>query len=352
MYGWMCCNQWEKWAQWDDEDRRVAQDSMRSQIEALRPHAAAFIWANGSDGRPPPEVLGWYQRHPVRPALAERDRRHRLLGQPGRRRRTAVGRHPDGRPVQLAAAELLVRRTLRRHPRGVGRTGRQRAHPAVRQPEVVHPGRQAVADQRHLVLPRRLRRQQRATGQHPAPPSMRRYGSSKGAEEFTRKAQLAHYESTRAQFEAFAAGGWDTHKMTIYWMLNNHWPSFFGNLFDYYLRPGGAYYGAKKGLQPLSVVFDSYATGDHSKADITVVNQSADRPRRPAGPGTGLRPAGQTARRPGHRGRHRRRQRCEPGHDAAPGRTQLAGVLRTLRPDGLLRRRRGRQRLLAVPAAR
>ncbi len=24
MFGWMCCNQWEKWAQWDDEDRSVA----------------------------------------------------------------------------------------------------------------------------------------------------------------------------------------------------------------------------------------------------------------------------------------------------------------------------------------
>ncbi len=24
MFGWMCCNQWEKWSQWDDEDRRVA----------------------------------------------------------------------------------------------------------------------------------------------------------------------------------------------------------------------------------------------------------------------------------------------------------------------------------------
>jgi exo-1,4-beta-D-glucosaminidase len=57
-------------------------------------------------------------------------------------------------------------------------------------------------------------------------------------------------------------------------MLNSHWPSFFGNIFDYYLRPGGAYYGAKKGLRPLSVVFDSYATGDHSTADVIVVNQS------------------------------------------------------------------------------
>ena len=64
--------------------------------------------------------------------------------------------------------------------------------------------------------------------------------------------------------------------MTIYWMLNSHWPSFFGNIFDYYLRPGGAYYGAKKGLRPLSVVFDSYATGDHSTANVAVVNQSPD----------------------------------------------------------------------------
>jgi exo-1,4-beta-D-glucosaminidase len=62
--------------------------------------------------------------------------------------------------------------------------------------------------------------------------------------------------------------------MTIYWMLNSHWPSFFGNLFDYYLRPGGAYYGAKKGLRPLSVVFDSFATGDHNLAKVSVVNQT------------------------------------------------------------------------------
>ena len=62
--------------------------------------------------------------------------------------------------------------------------------------------------------------------------------------------------------------------MTIYWMLNSHWPSFFGNIFDYYLRPGGAYYGAKTGLRPLTAVFDSYATGDHSQANVTAVNQT------------------------------------------------------------------------------
>jgi exo-1,4-beta-D-glucosaminidase len=102
----------------------------------------------------------------------------------------------------------------------------------------------------------------------------RRYGASGSVEEFVRKAQLAHYEDTRAQFEAFAAGDWANHKMTLYWMLNSHWPSFYGNIIDYYLSPGGTYFGAKKGLRPLSVVFDSYATGDHSQAKIIVFNQT------------------------------------------------------------------------------
>ena len=59
-------------------------------------------------------------------------------------------------------------------------------------------------------------------------------------------------------------------------MLNSHWPSFFGNIIDYYLRQGGAYFGAKKGLRPLSTVFDSYATGDRTTANVSVVNQTPD----------------------------------------------------------------------------
>ena len=42
MVGWMCCNQWEKWAQWDDEDNRVAHASLRSQIRMLRSPPIGF----------------------------------------------------------------------------------------------------------------------------------------------------------------------------------------------------------------------------------------------------------------------------------------------------------------------
>ncbi len=102
----------------------------------------------------------------------------------------------------------------------------------------------------------------------------KRYGPPIDAEDFCKKAQLAHYENTRAQFEGFAANSWATHKMTIYWMLNNSWPSFFAHLVDYYLKPGGAYFGAKKGLRPISIVFDYFATGDRRTAHIYIVNQT------------------------------------------------------------------------------
>ena len=66
MFGWMCCNQWEKWDQWNEEDHRVAPESLRSQILMLRPHPSVFIWANGSDGRPPDPV-----RHEYHEVLSE-----------------------------------------------------------------------------------------------------------------------------------------------------------------------------------------------------------------------------------------------------------------------------------------
>ena len=169
MYGWMCCNQWEKWAQWDDEDNRVAQDSLRSQIEVLRRHRVGVR-------------VGQRQRRqaPARGARPSTTASCRICT--GRTRSsTPCPRWPptltgervwDGiqmaGPVQLATAELLVQRTIRRHPRGHRRTGRQRAHPAVREPEEVHPRRQALADQRRVVLPRRLEPEKRCADQHSA----------------------------------------------------------------------------------------------------------------------------------------------------------------------------------------
>lgn len=274
MYGWMCCNQWERWAQWDSEDRRVALNSMRSQIGMLRSHASVFLWTNGSDGRPPDEV-----RLAYRGVLDDLHWPNAVVDTV-----SAVGRDADGTTlwdgIRMAGPYSWRPPSYwfaRRYPATRGSSAEQGDN------EHIPP----FASLRRFIPPDRLWPindtwyfHAGADPQNAALTSIRRavdrrYGQSTDAEMFADKAQLAHYESTRAQFESYAATGGDGHKMTIYWMLNSHWPSFFGNLFDYYLRPGGAYFGAKKGLRPLSVVFDSYATGDHRQATVSVVNQSA-----------------------------------------------------------------------------
>jgi exo-1,4-beta-D-glucosaminidase len=47
----------------------------------------------------------------------------------------------------------------------------------------------------------------------------------------------------------------------IQWMLNNGWPSMIWHLYDWYLRPGGGYFGAKAAMQVLDPV---YGYDDHS----------------------------------------------------------------------------------------
>jgi exo-1,4-beta-D-glucosaminidase len=273
MYGWMCCNQWEKWNQWGDEDSRVARDSLRSQIEGLRSHPSVFMWANGSDGRAPDEVLAEY--HSI---LSDLHWQNATVDTVSSLAVNDLGeRGWDG--IQMAGPYSW-------RPPSYWFSGR---YPATRGSTAEQGDNESIppfASLKKFIPPDKLWPINDAwffhAGSDPRNAELtsirravdRRYGASGDAEEFARKAQLAHYESTRAQFEAFAAGGWDNHKMTIYWMLNSHWPSFFGHIFDYYLRPGGAYYGAKKGLQPLSVVFDSYATGNHDHANVTVVNQT------------------------------------------------------------------------------
>jgi exo-1,4-beta-D-glucosaminidase len=44
-------------------------------------------------------------------------------------------------------------------------------------------------------------------------------------------------------------------------MLNNAWPSTIWHLYDYYLRPGGGYFGSKAAMQPLNPL---YGYDDHS----------------------------------------------------------------------------------------
>jgi exo-1,4-beta-D-glucosaminidase len=78
----------------------------------------------------------------------------------------------------------------------------------------------------------------------------RRYGKTNSAEEFTAKAQAVNYEGIRAMFEAYSRNKYRSTGI-IQWMLNNAWPGMIWHLYDYYLLPGGGYFGAKKACEPL-----------------------------------------------------------------------------------------------------
>jgi len=81
-----------------------------------------------------------------------------------------------------------------------------------------------------------------------------RYGQPGSVEEFAFKAQAANYEAMRAMFEAFAVNR-PRATGVVQWMLNASWPKFYWQLYDHYLMPNGAFYGARKGAQPVSAVF-------------------------------------------------------------------------------------------------
>lgn len=269
MLGWMCCNQWEKWDQWSTEDQKVAQESLRSQALMLRSHAAVFIWANGSDGLPPKAVRDNYHniledlhwQNTVVDSAASHGPNEPWDGI--RMRGPYAWRAPsywftDGSVgAQGSCAEEGDNENIPPYESLLKFIPKEHLWP-IDEYWYMHAG--AIYANSLLLNTREA--------------LDRRYGPSSSVQAFAEKAQLGLYEETRAQFEGFAANGWQNHKMTLYWMLNSAWPTFYGHLFDYYGKPGGAYFGAKAGLRPVSVVFDYFANGDHRSASIRVVNQT------------------------------------------------------------------------------
>jgi exo-1,4-beta-D-glucosaminidase len=87
-----------------------------------------------------------------------------------------------------------------------------------------------------------------------------RYGKSDNVEDFAIKSQMQTYEGVRAMYEAYSRNKYQSAGV-IQWMLNNAWPSMIWHLYDYYLRPGGGYFGAKRAMEALHPL---YGYDDHS----------------------------------------------------------------------------------------
>ncbi len=267
MLGWMCCGQWELWKLWSAEDQWVARASLRARIRELRSHPSVVLWANGSDGLSPDPILNDY--HSI---LRELHWQNAVVDTVSHVNRTWSGIHMAGPYVWHPPSYWFSEKY-----------GPARGSSAEEGDNEVIPPLESL---KKFIPADKLwpinetwyfhagANEGNATLENAKKVMDARYGPSSSAEEFSKKAQLAAYEDSRAKYEAYATH-WSNRKMTINWMLNNHWPSFFGHLFDYYFKQGGGYFGAKKGLQPVSVVWDYYATGDGSQAHVYAVNQQS-----------------------------------------------------------------------------
>jgi hypothetical protein len=77
--------------------------------------------------------------------------------------------------------------------------------------------------------------------------------ASTSLDEFCRRAQFVNYESTRAMFEAWNAHLWQDATGLLLWMSHPAWHSTVWQTYDYDLDVNGAYYGSRKGCEPVHI---------------------------------------------------------------------------------------------------
>jgi Glycosyl hydrolase 2 galactose-binding domain-like/Exo-beta-D-glucosaminidase Ig-fold domain/Glycosyl hydrolases family 2/F5/8 type C domain len=91
-----------------------------------------------------------------------------------------------------------------------------------------------------------------------------KYGGATGVEEWVELAQFINYAGYRAMYE-----GQSKYRMgLLIWMSHPCWPSFVWQTYDYYFEPTAAYFGSKKGCEPLHIQWNPVTES------IEVVNYS------------------------------------------------------------------------------
>jgi exo-1,4-beta-D-glucosaminidase len=94
-----------------------------------------------------------------------------------------------------------------------------------------------------------------------------RYGKVKDLNEYLLKSDVLGYEAMSGMFEGFRSRIPQSTGI-IQWMLNSAWPSFYWQLYDYYLLPTSSYYATRKANNSNQLIYD------YAKNEIVAVNES------------------------------------------------------------------------------
>ena len=268
MAGWSCCDFWEQWPQWTEADHEIARQSLKAQMLRLRGHPSLLMWLNGSDNPPPPDVeqvylslekeLRWpnpiLSSATAKPSAGSKMNGVRMTG-----------------PYEFVAPSYWTEDSTANQPGhqcDLGGCGGAHGFNTETSPGAAVPPIESLRTMlgRDHLWPMDDSWNFHAGGEgfkdiHVFSGALNaRYGKAENVEDYALKSQLMAYEGIRAMFEGYSRNKYVSTGV-IQWMLNNGWPSTIWHLYDYYLRPGGGYFGAKTALQPLHPL---YSYDDHS----------------------------------------------------------------------------------------
>jgi exo-1,4-beta-D-glucosaminidase len=263
MPGWTCCDAWERWNSWKQDQRKIAAESLRSQIRVLRNHPSVFVWLYGSDGPPPADVEKMYLailkdlNWPNPSVSSASATATTVTGQSGVK---MTGPYEYVPPVYWLADT---------------KAGGAYGYNTETSPGPAVPPRESLErfiPKEHLwpiddVWNYHSGGERFTTINVFTDGLNRRYGTATSLDDYERKAQAMTYDGQRAMFEAYGRNKY-TATGVIQWMLNNSWPSLIWHLYDYYLVPAGGYFGTKKAMEPVHV---QYSYDDNS---VAVVNST------------------------------------------------------------------------------
>jgi exo-1,4-beta-D-glucosaminidase len=256
MAGWCCCDHWEHWGKWKPQDFDIAKASLESQLYRLRSHPSLVMWLNGSDGPPPPDVEQTYLdvekrlRFPDPTVSSASGAPTTVSGESGVKM---------SGPYEYVAPSYWTEDSLGSANKcKLGQCGGAHGFNTETSPGPAVPpieSIRAMLPKDHLWPIDDWWNFHAGGGEfkdiHVYTDALTaRYGKADTLEDYTLKAQLMNYEGIRAMFEGYSRNKY-TSTGVIQWMLNNAWPSMIWHLYDWYLRPAGGYFGAKRALEAL-----------------------------------------------------------------------------------------------------
>ncbi len=261
MPGWTCCDMWEHWDDWTAETKKIAASSLVDQITRLRNHPSVFVWLYGSDNPPPPDIENMYLgilkdlQWPNPSVSSASETPTKVTG--------ASGVKMTG-PYEYVPPMYWLSDT---------EAGGAFGYNTETSPGPAIPTKESLAKfiPKDHLWPIDEYWNFHAGGERFTTVDVftdglnRRYGTATSLDDYERKAQASAYDNQRSMFEAYGRNKYVATGV-IQWMLNNSWPSLIWHLYDYYLVPGGGYFGTKKAQEIVHVQYD------YNTDSVSVVN--------------------------------------------------------------------------------